>query len=91
MIISGGWLGRWDADARAGRTQPEQVAGNLAEAVAAFPWLANVVLSEADAGRRETQSADNIPIIDRAPGIKNLLYAAMQTGRSASPINQRSN
>ncbi len=80
VMISGGWLGRWDADAQVGRTQPDQVAGNLAEAVAVFPWLADVPLAEADAGRRETQSADNIPIIDRAPDGENLLYAVGWSG-----------
>lgn len=80
VMISGGWSGRWDAKQHTGVVQATHVAGNRAEAVAVLPALANVPIAEADASRLETQSADNIPVIDGAPGVDNLFFAAGWSG-----------
>ena len=79
VMISGGWRGRWNPDGGQGETVPEQVEGNVAEAVAVYPALDGVQVSEAVADRPETQTADGIPIIDRVPGTTN---AAFVTGSS---------
>jgi sarcosine oxidase subunit beta len=78
-MISGGWLGELDGDGR-GRTVDAHVAGNLAEAAAVFPALAGVALEEAQADRLEAVGPELVPIIDRAPGIENLLVGTGWTG-----------
>lgn len=80
IMISGGWRGQWDAANGKGETLPDQVAGNLAQAVAVYPCLDGTGISEADASRLETFSADGIPIIDHVPGIENLFYATGWSG-----------
>lgn len=71
IMISGGWRGKWTEQLGRGETQPDQVAGNLAEAVAVFPLLAGTAVAEADASRLETVSVDGIPVIDQIPGVSN--------------------
>ena len=39
VMITGGWLGRWNAELGRAETIPEQVQGDLAEAVAVYPAL----------------------------------------------------
>lgn len=80
VMISGGWHGRWDAQAGQGAVIPAQVAGNLAEAVAVYPALAGVRLAESDAGRPESVCVDGIPIIDRLPGAANLIVGTGWSG-----------
>jgi len=80
IMISGGWRGRWNAQRRRGDTQPDQIAGNLADARAVYPCLADVAVLEADAGRVETGTIDGVPIIDRVPGIHNAFFATGWTG-----------
>lgn len=80
VMISGGWHGRWDAQAGQGAVIPEQVAGNLAEAAAVYPSLAGVRLAESDASRPESVCVDDIPIIDRLPGAANLLVGTGWSG-----------
>ncbi len=80
VMISGGWLGRWDATSSRGVTVPEQVAGNWAEAVALFPPLADVTIEQKAADRLETESADGIPIIDQVPGLPNLYVGVGWSG-----------
>lgn len=80
LMISGGWLGRWDEAAGKGSTVAEQVAGNMAEAVALYPCLADVRIVDATADRLETESADGIPIIDQVDGITNLFYGTGWSG-----------
>ena len=80
VMISGGWRGRWNPDSNKGETQPDQVAGNLAEAVAVYPCLASVGVKEAMADRWETETIDNIPIIDRLPGAANMIAATGWSG-----------
>jgi sarcosine oxidase subunit beta len=80
VMISGGWRGRWDAQARRGEVIPEQVAGNLAEAAAVYPALAGVDLAESDAARPESVCLDDIPIIDRLPGAANLIVGTGWSG-----------
>ncbi|MCB0060801.1 MAG: FAD-binding oxidoreductase [Caldilineaceae bacterium] len=80
VMISGGWLGVWDAEQKQGVTVPDQVAGNLAEAVALYPTLADVPVAYAAADRLETETADGIPIIDRVSGVENLYYGVGWSG-----------
>lgn len=80
VMISGGWLGHWDESAGAGLTVADQVAGNVAEAVALYPCLADVTIVDAKADRLETESADGIPIIDQVQGIDNLFYGTGWSG-----------
>jgi sarcosine oxidase subunit beta len=80
VMISGGWHGRWDAQAGQGAVIPAQVAGNLAEAVAVYPALAGVRPAESDAGRPESVCVDGIPIIDRLPGAANLIVGTGWSG-----------
>jgi sarcosine oxidase subunit beta len=75
VMISGGWAGRWDEALGQGLTRPDQVAGNVAEAVAVYPHLAQISISQAGADRLETSSVDGIPIIDRLDALPNLFYA----------------
>jgi sarcosine oxidase subunit beta len=80
VMVSGGWHGRWSAETKRGETQPDQVTGNLAQAVAVYPVLEGVAVQAAVADRLETQSIDGIPIIDRLPGASNLLIATGWSG-----------
>ena len=80
IMISGGWRGRWNPNTHKGETQPDQVAGNLAEAVAVYPCLAGIGVKEATADRWETETIDNIPIIDRLPGANNMIIGTGWSG-----------
>jgi sarcosine oxidase subunit beta len=80
VMISGGWRGRWDAQAEQGEAIPAQVEGNLAEAAAVFPALVGVRLAESDAARPESVCVDDIPIIDRLPGATNLIVGTGWSG-----------
>lgn len=79
IMISGGWRGRWNEQGQP-ETQPDQVAGNFAEAVATYPLLAHTAVAEADATRPETICIDHIPIIGRLPAVDNLLVATGWSG-----------
>jgi sarcosine oxidase subunit beta len=74
VMITGGWLGR------DGAVDPEQVRGNLAEAVAVFPALGGVELATTDASRPESICADMVPVVDRLPGVESAWVAAGWSG-----------
>ncbi|MCB0186568.1 MAG: FAD-binding oxidoreductase, partial [Caldilineaceae bacterium] len=80
VMISGGWLGRWDERQGKGLAVADQVTGNVAEAVALYPILDGVAIVDAAADRLETESADGIPIIDQVSGIANLYYGTGWSG-----------
>lgn len=80
IMVSGGWRGRWNPETSKGETEPEQVAGNLAEAVAVYPCLAGIGVQEATADRWETETIDNIPIIARLPGADNMIIGTGWSG-----------
>lgn len=80
LMISGGWLGQWDEAAGHGVTVADQVAGNVAEAIALYPTLQGLTVQHAAADRIETESADGIPIIDRVPGLENLFFGVGWSG-----------
>ena len=80
VMISGGWLGRWNADSGRAETTPDQVAANQAEAVAVYPCLAEVSVNDAAADRPETCTVDDIPIIDVLPGANNMIVATGWSG-----------
>jgi sarcosine oxidase subunit beta len=80
IMISGGWRGRWNPESGQGEPEPDQVEGNVAEAVAVYPGLAGASVSAAKTDRRESSSIDDIPIIDRVPGATNAFFATGWSG-----------
>lgn len=80
LMITGGWLGTWDAQTGRGLVADDQVAGNLAEAVAVFPRLNGVPVALAVADRVEAIASDMVPIIDRIPGTSNAIFATGWSG-----------
>jgi sarcosine oxidase subunit beta len=79
-MISGGWSGRWNAATGRAETVPEQVHGNVAEAVAVFPSLDGARVEVADASRTEARCVDDLPIVDTLPGAGNLLVGTGWSG-----------
>jgi sarcosine oxidase subunit beta len=91
VMVSGGWHGRWNRETQRAETQPDQIAGNMAAAVAVYPELEGVAVREAVADRLETQSIDAIPIIDQLPGVANMIVATGWSGHGwaiAPAVNQ---
>jgi len=80
LMISGGRPGRWDPARDRGETIPEEVMANVADAVAVYPALEGLEIEVADAGHLEADSIDGIPIIDRVPGLTNVIFATGWSG-----------
>lgn len=80
VMISGGWHGRWNAETGHGDAVPEQVRGNVAEAMAVFPSLVGVRVEVVDASRPEARCVDDIPIVGTLPGARNLLVGTGWSG-----------
>jgi len=80
VMITGGWLGTWDAAAGRGLVVEDHVRGNVEEAVAVFPPLKDVGVVGAFADRVEAVAPDMVPIIDRIPGTANALFATGWSG-----------
>lgn len=80
VMISGGYVGRWDAANHAGTPIADEVAANVADAVATFPGLEGLAVETADTGHLEALSPDGVPIIDRLPGAANALFATAWCG-----------
>lgn len=55
-------------------------ANNLADAIAAFPFIDNSSFVKADASRIETVSIDGIPVVDKPLALENTLYGYGWTG-----------
>ena len=80
VMISGGWLGRYNPETGQNETVPDQVVGNLGEAQAVYPVLEGIGVSEASADRPEGICHDGVPIIDHIPGITNAVFATGWSG-----------
>ncbi len=80
LMISGGRLGRWDPVRQTGETIPEEVAANVADAVAVYPGLEGLEIEVSDANHLEAVSLDGIPIIDRPPCLANVFLATGWSG-----------
>jgi len=80
LMISGGWHGAWDVTSQRGSVLPSAVEGNLAQAIAVFPELQGVEVATTDADHLEAMSVDDIPVIDRVPGIANSYVATGWSG-----------
>jgi sarcosine oxidase subunit beta len=80
IMISGGWRGRWNPNTKKGETELDQVTGNLNEAITVYPCLVGIGVKEATADRWETETIDNIPIIDRLPGAANMIIGTGWSG-----------
>lgn len=80
LMISGGRPGRWDPAQDRGETIPEEVTANVADAVAVYPALEGLEIEVADAGHLEADSIDGIPIVDRVPGLTNVIFATGWSG-----------
>ncbi|MGQ0803516.1 MAG: hypothetical protein ACT4PI_06610 [Actinomycetota bacterium] len=63
----------------------DQVAANLADAVAVYPVLQSVAVAAAVADRAEAIAHDFVPLIDTAPGTENALFATGWSTAGASP------
>jgi sarcosine oxidase subunit beta len=84
-MITGGWLGRVNLETGRGETVESEVEGNLAEAVAVYPGLAGVRLARAVADRFEALTLDSLPVVDRPPGVTNVLFATGWSGQGWAP------
>lgn len=80
VMLSGGWRGRVNPETGRGETTQAQVSGNWAEALALFPAIGELSVAAFTADRAETNALDQIPIIDRVPGVANVLVACGWTG-----------
>lgn len=80
LMISGGRQGRWDEKTQTGEAVDSEIAANVADAVAVIPSLEGIEIEVADAGHLEAVSIDNVPIIDRLPGLENVYYATGWSG-----------
>lgn len=80
VMITGGRLGRRDPETGRSVVDDDQVAGNLADAIAVYPSLAGVPLVAAVADRAEAIAHDFVPIIDAVPGATNALFATGWSG-----------
>ena len=85
IMITGGRLGRVDEQTGRGVAIDAEVAGNLAEAVELYSGLAGVRLARAAADRFEAISADFLPVVDRVPGVVNVLVATGWCGHGWAP------
>lgn len=68
IMLSGGWRGRFDPQARRGVIDPAAVKGNIEELSAVFPHLGELSVVETDASRAESVSADQVPLIGEIAG-----------------------
>ena len=80
VMISGGYVGRWDDATGTGHPIQAEIAANVADAVAAYPALEGIEIETADTGHLESLSPDGIPVIDRLPGAQNAFYATAWNG-----------
>jgi sarcosine oxidase subunit beta len=80
LMISGGWLGRWNEEEGRAKPLAENIAGNMNDARAVFPALAGVESIRAYADRAESVGPGLLPIIDRAPGFDGVVVGAGWTG-----------
>lgn len=75
IMISGGYPGKWDADAETGTAIESYMQANLADAVAVYPGMEGTRIESADADHLESLAVDDIPIIDQVSGVTNAIYA----------------
>ncbi|MDF1794655.1 MAG: FAD-binding oxidoreductase [Thalassobaculaceae bacterium] len=80
LMISGGRLGRWDHETGRGTPIAEEIAANVADAVAVYPSLAGIEIEAADTDHLEAESIDAVPMIDQLPGNPHVIYAAGWSG-----------
>lgn len=75
LMISGGYVGRWDHVRGVGTPIDTEVAANVADAIAIYPELEGLRVETADTGHLESVSIDGVPVIDRLPGAANAIFA----------------
>jgi sarcosine oxidase, subunit beta len=80
IMLSGGRRGTWDSASDTGIPDPNVPGDNLADGVAVFPQLEGASLVKTDATRPESCAADDIPIIDRVPGARDVFFATGWSG-----------
>lgn len=80
VMLSGGWRGRVNPESGRGETIPASVTGNWNDALAVFPSIGELQIASATADRGETNALDQVPIIDRLPGVANVLVGCGWTG-----------
>lgn len=79
-MITGGWPAATDGQEERIDTIPGNVDSNLEQAYAVFPALRELRVQEVVADHLEACSIDGVPVIDRAPERRNLLFATGWTG-----------
>lgn len=80
LMISGGRPGRWDAATGRGTPIPQEIAANVADAVAVYPTLAGIEIETADTDHLEADSIDAVPVIDALPDNPHVIFAAGWSG-----------
>lgn len=80
LMISGGWLGRWNAAARRGEVVADRVEGNVADARAVFPAMDGASITGAFADRAESVGPELVPVVDFVPGVDRLVVGAGWSG-----------
>jgi sarcosine oxidase subunit beta len=80
IMISGGWLGRWNKEEDRAKPLPENIAGNMNDARAVFPALVGVESIRAYADRAESVGPGLLPIIDLVPDHEIIVVGAGWTG-----------
>jgi sarcosine oxidase subunit beta len=80
IMVSGGWLGRWNEAEERGEVIDANVAANLQDAAAVVPALAGATVASAHADLAEAVGPGLLPVIDRAPECENLYLGTGWTG-----------
>jgi glycine/D-amino acid oxidase-like deaminating enzyme len=84
-MITGGWLGTLDPKTGRGEPTAESIRANLEEAWAVLPMLRDVTVEFMAADRFEAITADALPVLDRLPGVSNLIVGAGFSGQGYAP------
>lgn len=80
VMLSGGWRGKWNQELDSGEALEANIEGNIETLTRVFPYLTDPYDVVADASRKEAATYDQIPIVDRVPGVNNILVATGWTG-----------
>lgn len=80
LMISGGRPGNWNAETGRGTPIAEEIAANVADAVAVYPSLAGIEIETADTDHLEADTIDGVPVIDQLPSNGHVIYAAGWSG-----------
>lgn len=80
VMVSGASRGRWNAELDRGEILIDQIGRAMQGMVRAFPELNDGELFHVNASRPESDTYDEIPIIDSVPGCPEVIFAAGWAG-----------